>query len=586
MEDYQKTNIIPIAYSCNNLHSKLALVSMTSIMENTNANIEFIILYSDLSEETLQNLSSIEKYKNCKITFNKIDKSRFEGYENVSWVTVEGWYRILLPELFPQYDKLVYLDCDTLVNGDISEFYNKDISNVLVGVVKDVWGIDQAAKRTNLKDKAYFNSGVLLINSKKWRDSQIYTEIDKYVHHNDYKYGDQDVLNYVISDDKLMLSPRYNYLEGWWGNYKNDYEGEEAKEYEEAKTNPLIIHFTGYKPDTIDSHHSMKELWWKYAMKTCCYDEEQKKKNLKELYTVPPLNYDGTIPLCYITNENNAVYTLTSLISILENTKNPITAIIVDNGLTEKTKEKFTSLNYEKFNIRFTNINNDEIPDKLPILDYFVFNIGNFISDFDKVIYLKNSTLLNGDIQELFNYDISKVFAAVVQDVWYRASANRIQLGNNDYFSCGVMLLNTENIKKSDLLGKAVEYAQNTPNTSEQDILNKIINEDKILISPKYNYMEPWWTEHDSEYKYYFLKEYEKAKTNPLIVHFTGYMPDDAKSRHSFGSTWWNYLKKTDYYIQKLEKFRLNFYDEKISIGNSVAKYRNKLREIYEKASI
>ena len=577
----EKELTIPVAYSCNDKHSMLALVSMTSIMENTENNIEFYILHSNLSQKSFDMLNSVSKYKNARVIFKQVDETLFKNFKNVSWVTTETWFRVLLPNLLSKYDKVIYLDCDTLVCGDISNFYNIDISNVLVGVVKDIWGIIQACKRTNLPDKSYFNAGVLLINSKKWREQNLYEKIMDYANRNrECTFADQDVLNAVISTDKKMLSAKYNYLEGWWGNYKNEYEGDELKDYEVARENPLIIHFTGYKPDTYLSHHSMKELWWKYARKTVYYNIEQEKKALKEIYYRPQLNYTGAIPICYILDENNAIYTITSILSILENTKNVIDFTIIDLGLSEETKNMFTSLQYDNFNIKFVKIISDKIPNNFPILDYLVFKIYDFIPNFDKVIYLKNTTLVNGDIQEFYNYDISKVLLAAVQDIWNKASSDKIQLGNNNYFSCGVMLLNVENIKKANLIDRAIEYKQNNPNLSEQDILNKIINEDKILLSPRYNYMETWWTDYHHEYKYNFSREYEKAKTNPLIIHFTGYLPDNVQSRHSFSKLWWQYLKKTDFYIQKMEEFRLNFYSEKVKLGNEVAKYKNKLKDI------
>ena len=550
---------IPIVYACNDKHAILALVSMTSIMENTKLNVEFIILYSNLSQHSIDMLKSILKYPNAKLLLKKVDEKPFKDFKNVYWVTIETWFRVLVSDLFPNYDKIIYLDCDTLCNSDISVLYNIDISDKLVAAVKDLWGIKQACKRTGLCDNSYFNAGVLLINSKKWRKENVFKKIMDYANKNkECAYADQDVLNCVISEDKKLLPMKFNFMEGWWNNYKNEYEGDEVQDYEYAKINPSIIHFTAYKPNEPNSHHSMKELWWKYAKKTIWYSVEEEKKCLKEIYEIPSLNYDGTIPICYIVNEKDAQYALVSLISILENTKNYIDVIIIDLGLKDRTKKIFGSLNYQNYNIKYIKIDKEEISAGFPALNYFVFKISDFISDYNKIIYLGNTTLLNGDIQEFYNYDISNFLVGAVQDVWHRASSNKIKLTDDNYFSCGVMLLNVENLQKANLLEKAFEYHKSNAKLSEQDILNKIINNDKILLSPKYNYMEAWWHNCFNEYKYNALREYEKAKKNPLIINFTGYLPDYVQSKHSYRDLWRSKKQYLNVYIEKFEELKLD----------------------------
>ena len=274
MDNSFNGDYIKVVYATNDKHRNLVLVSMTSILQNTSCDVEFIILYSHLSEKTFEVLNSIKKFPNCRLVFRQVDETQFQGFKNVFWVTIETWFRVLIPETFTNYDKVIYLDCDTLVRGDISEFYNIDISNVLVAGVKDVWGIPQACARTGLDDGSYFNAGVLLINCKKWREQNLYRRIMDYANQNpECTFADQDVLNHIVFKDKILLSTKFNYLEGWWGNYHNEYTGDEAIDYENSKKNALIVHYTAYKPDTPLSRHSLKDDWWEVAKKTDYYLE-------------------------------------------------------------------------------------------------------------------------------------------------------------------------------------------------------------------------------------------------------------------------------------------------------------------------
>jgi len=282
---------IPVFYAPDDKCTPLALTSMISIMENTDKNVHFIILYSGLSKESRKCLDTIKKYKNCKLSYKAIRKGIFKGFPVAGWVTVNTWFRCLIPDLYAMFDKAIYLDCDTLLNGDIFEFYNIDILDKFLAAITDVWGAKNYIKRLNMKSTSYFNAGVLLINCKKWRENNIFEKIkDCALDDETIKYSDQDVLNKIIDEDKLVLSPKYNYLEGWWHNYYNEYEGWELTEYNKAKTQPLIIHFTGTKPNTLKSKHSFKEKWWQYFKKSRCYidflenyrlDFYKEKKNLE-----------------------------------------------------------------------------------------------------------------------------------------------------------------------------------------------------------------------------------------------------------------------------------------------------------------
>lgn len=271
---------IHIFYAPDNNHAKLAFISILSILENTESKIEINILHSNLSEKNIEMFQKLDNFKNCTISFEKINENNFKNFPTVKWVTLEAWYRIIIPKLRKDINKALYLDCDTLILKDITQLFNVDISNYLLAGIKDVINSNKNAKKLNCKNKNYVNSGVLLINCKKWRDEKIYEKIENLVLDNSID-NDQDAINKTTDNNKLLLHQKFNYLEVWWQNNRFEYKNQEKKDYLEAKNNPFIIHFTGIKPNLLKCKHSYKNLWWYYAKKSAIYQEllEEYQKN-------------------------------------------------------------------------------------------------------------------------------------------------------------------------------------------------------------------------------------------------------------------------------------------------------------------
>lgn len=278
-------NIINIFYAPDNNHAKLAFISMLSILKNTENKIQFNILHSDLSKKNIEMFQELNKYKNCTIVFEEINKDEFENFSIPSWVTIQAWYRIKIPKLKNNIDKALYLDCDTLITQDIAQLFNIDISNYALAGIKDVINSDKNSKKLNCKDDNYINSGVLLINCKKWREENIFEKIKNYVLCKSIDC-DQDAINKALDGNKLLLSQKYNYMEVWWQNNRNDYKNQEKTEYKKAQKNPFVIHFTGIKPNNLKCKNSYKYLWWEYAKNSIIYQEllEEYQKNSDKYY--------------------------------------------------------------------------------------------------------------------------------------------------------------------------------------------------------------------------------------------------------------------------------------------------------------
>ena len=261
---------ISIAYAPDDNYVNQTVVSMKSALEH-NEQVEFIIMYSKLSAESMQKLGAV----GGSLRLIKMDESQFADLTLSKWVTVQAWFRIKLPDLCKDLDKVLYLDCDTLIRGNLDELFSLDLTDKYLAGVKDVWGVSKYVKRLGMKSGVYVNSGMLLFNCDYCRKEHFFDKVVDFAKNNAkiIEFCDQDSINKVVDEHKLVISPRYNLMDTWWRGGYYEFEGEEETEYLRAKENPIIAHLTGLKPAFKGCGNKFKDEWWEVAKKTKIYDE-------------------------------------------------------------------------------------------------------------------------------------------------------------------------------------------------------------------------------------------------------------------------------------------------------------------------
>ena len=275
-----------IAYAPDDKYINQTIVSMVSAIENNKEHeIEFIIIYSKLNEESIKKLHDVP---NCILRLLQVDESIFTSLPLSHWVTVQAWFRIKLPDMCPDLDKILYLDCDTLVLGDLSELFNTDLSGKYLAGVKDVWGVKRYCERLSMTSGVYVNSGMLLLNADYCRQEGFFDKIVDFANNNSkiIEFCDQDSINKIADEKKVVLHPKFNFMDTWWRGGYYEFWGEEEAEYLSAKENPVIAHLTGLKPAFKGCGNKFKDEWWKYAKLTSIYqelvDDYEKSKEPKE----------------------------------------------------------------------------------------------------------------------------------------------------------------------------------------------------------------------------------------------------------------------------------------------------------------
>lgn len=245
-----------IVYSCDDKYAFLLGISLTSLLNNNMECSEITIYVVD--DGICDN--DKEKLKDLVLQFNRhiffIRSSLSIQVDSFAKWPRNVFYRLFLPSIFREnnifVDKLLYLDCDTIVVNNLSELYNTDLLGNPCAAVAECMDNFHKKKCGVVADMPYCNSGVLLIDMEKWtlfeRLMWKFLEANKM---SKLEYPDEEILNAVLKGNICILHPKYN-LTSIKCNYSYDELKEyrkscfmyEEDEYDDALKNPYIIHFT------------------------------------------------------------------------------------------------------------------------------------------------------------------------------------------------------------------------------------------------------------------------------------------------------------------------------------------------------
>jgi len=291
--------LIPIVLASDENYIPYMSAAMQSAMENANEEQKYIffILHKSLSVETMEKLKQqIAAYPCFAIEFINVLKE-FEKYlintgNSGSW-TVETYFRLITPWILKEFDKIIYMDCDIICNSDISYIYNIDIGDNLIAGVRDIPQISILNNRKYKgefkssviekmsKPENYINAGFIVMNIKEFRNKFTSDYLLNLAQNEDYKLVDQDLLNFIAKDSIFIFSQEFNFLNTNWDIScapKNLID-----EYNKAKENPKIIHYTTTKPWKIELNPPFFHLFWKYSTRTPFIDSIIKDMTNNEL---------------------------------------------------------------------------------------------------------------------------------------------------------------------------------------------------------------------------------------------------------------------------------------------------------------
>lgn len=208
---------INICVSADDNYSKYAGVLIASVLANKadDDELHFYVLEDGITDENKEKILSLKKINDCIINFVTINRKDFKDYEAANtheYITLATYYRLKLASMIPDVDKIIYFDCDMVVNSSLSELFAEDLGNNIVGGVMDI-GYKRMNRKTGLpKNGVYVNAGMLVLNLKTWRKENIEEKFLNYTKENinDIFCGDQQIINVVAHERIKALPAKWN----------------------------------------------------------------------------------------------------------------------------------------------------------------------------------------------------------------------------------------------------------------------------------------------------------------------------------------------------------------------------------------
>lgn len=288
-----------IVFAINNDYAPYLYICLKSLLAQTQTQNKYqiYVLETELFQKHKEYIKSLQT-ENLKIEFIDIKKFLNEDIKKTFQVTAhftpETYYRFFLPKIFPDLDKVLYLDADTLIIKDIAPLFSIDIKNNYLGVTHDCEILrmvniagnkysDYFTKTLGINVNSYFQAGVMLVNLAQMRQDNITEKLLSALKKiKTPKFVDQDILNMVCQDKILFIKQNWNYT---WHLPLADTQYLEhlpdfiKKSYEDARQDPYIVHFTGNKMKPIDYPETQyADIFWRYAQQTVYYTQLTKEK--------------------------------------------------------------------------------------------------------------------------------------------------------------------------------------------------------------------------------------------------------------------------------------------------------------------
>lgn len=282
-----------VALSIDDYYVPYAAVMLQSICDHISPNetYDIIIMNRDVSTVSRAALKAIFKdFQNVSVRFFNV--SRFEkSFENLflrGHFALETYFRLLLPNIMKDYQKVLYMDSDLVVEADVAELYRENVDGYLLAACHDADtaglynGFEPQKKEYMdhvLKIKEpyqYFQAGVILFNLEEFRKRYTVEEMLKFAASYQWELLDQDVLNYLAQGCYKAVDMKWNVMTDWNRIRISKIVARAPKylqdEYKKAHDNPNVIHYAGPDKPWNQPYSDYAEVFWKYARKTIYYE--------------------------------------------------------------------------------------------------------------------------------------------------------------------------------------------------------------------------------------------------------------------------------------------------------------------------
>jgi lipopolysaccharide biosynthesis glycosyltransferase len=278
--------VIQVVFCSNPQYCEHMAVAIASLLaHNPSRRFKLHVVLSGTGEhekDCIQQL--VEKSGNAVIEFRSFDCNTISDFRIDDHITLDSYVRLFLPEILgPEVGKLLYLDCDLLVCADIAELWNTDLGNQILGAVPDAFSEDHVSLGFE-EHETYFNAGVLLIDLRRWRSSNLTERAVEYIRTNKtvLRHHDQDAINGVLRRNILPLPLKWNFTPRH-ADADPSVLNLTRSEFMAIRRNPGIVHFaSGFKPWLPGAEPHYKKRYYRYRALTLWEDHNRQRESPAE----------------------------------------------------------------------------------------------------------------------------------------------------------------------------------------------------------------------------------------------------------------------------------------------------------------
>ena len=306
--------MLNILYCSDNNYAPYLGVSIRSLLESNKEaeNITFYIVSDNISDDNIERLKrQVDAYGEGRRLVIIDGRQWVERLVELKLLPYRGGLTTNLRLFFMEYiedgvERLLYLDCDTIICESLSELFTMPMDDASAAVVidslsgseyKDLIGFE----RTDV----YFNAGVVLFDVKNWKKNDCQNKLSEFMRDPKYKLpnNDQDFLNILLKENKKVISPKYNfqtthqiYSEKVYFSSYPEVAYYTHGEINEARNAPVILHayrFLGQFPWHENAIHPWRGLFWKHV-EASEWSDLQPRKNIGKLFAFERLAFKIT----------------------------------------------------------------------------------------------------------------------------------------------------------------------------------------------------------------------------------------------------------------------------------------------------
>lgn len=280
--------VIPVVFATDENYVPYCGVAISSLIQNACCNnlYKIYVFYdnlSDASRRRLEQQSTDYAHVRCICIHDYISELQVQEYNHL---TIASAYRLIIPEVLSQYEKILYLDSDIVVDADITELYNTDIGDNTLGAVHGYFKKDDSefmykhiTQTLGIAVDNFFNAGILLMNRKALNDNKVTEKcFSLLAKRTDLYFMDQCAMNIVCEGKVFFLPEKWNFE--WQYLFSAEEHGSKAMDH------LGIIHYDGIEKPWDYPGQVFAEKFWSYARKTIFYEEILQSAQIKSTRSV------------------------------------------------------------------------------------------------------------------------------------------------------------------------------------------------------------------------------------------------------------------------------------------------------------